>query len=506
MKNIKTIVFCFLCLIVSKKADAQKDSLISISDFEKEKIEFFKTFWQNPTMRFAFPIKNISEVVFSGHIADKKAAPTQEAKKEQAFVFQANSFFNKGNYLYYGAAKYNKSLSKNSLWNTSADYQRLLPYIIADSIAATVNNETYLFEGGYALKIKKINLGAFASYRAVKEFRELDPRPLNHVADLKVSLASSLQINDNYLLGINLSYNQYQQNQAIGVFKEGSAAKIFFLRGFGISEQSFSSVVKNVGGLSNIYKQKTYKANLSLLPLANKGFFANIGISNKNSSLLGDYNDPVSNSIKNTFAAEIGKKISLSKHTIALKLASNYAYSKGNEYNYSFNRKLLNKVNKYRDEYSNIAFSFLDEYRYKSNIYTKIRVSIEYKNQKSEYLNLGKTVGKEGFSSVRFSGAKSVLLSFEKSLFLSKLSLGYQQNLSKYIKHAPLEMAAAKISLVEHNYKLYTANFVYANLQFRYDYKLREHIFVFAKLLASYALFFELDHNQKYLLSLGFNF
>lgn len=506
MKHIKIIFLCFLFALILKKTNAQNDSLTKISDFEKEKLAFFKTFWQNPTMKFAFPIKKIAELAFIGSIAEKKAAPAQEAKQQQTFVFQAHSFSKKKNYLYYGAAKYKKSLNKNSLWNTSADYQRLIPYIIADTIPATVNNETYAFEGGYALKIKKINLGAFASYRAVKEFRELDPRPLNNVADLNVSIANSLLLKNNYLLSINWIYNQYQQNQDIGIFKQGSAAKIFFLRGFGISEQSFSSVVKDGGGLSNIYKQKIHKINLSLLPLSDKGFFANIGISNKKFSLLGDYNDLVSSLIKNKFATEIGRKISLSKHKIALKLEGNYIYSKGNEYNYSFNRKLLNKINKYHDEFSNIAFSLLDEYHYKSNIYTKIKVDIEYKNQKTNYYNLGKTVGEESFSSLHFSGTKSILFLFQKSLFLSKIYFGYQQSLHKYIKHPPLEIPLAKISLVEHNYKLYTANFAYADLLLRYDYKVREHIFIFAKLLVSHTLFFELNHNQKYLLSLGFNF
>lgn len=505
-KNLIKIYLLLFILITIPIYTKSQDSIKVIKDFEQENITFFKQYWQNPAMCFAYPINKISEISFAGNIYNKNTHLAQEGKHKQQFIFYANSFTKKEKYLYQGLAMYSNSLTKNTLWNTSADYKRLLPYLIADTISANTKNETYAFEGAYALKFNKLNLGLQASYRAVKEFRLLDPRPLNNVADLNITLATAIVLNKKYIVGIDILYNHYQQNQTIGIFKQGSAAKIFFLRGFGISEHSFSTVIKNGGGINNIYKQKKYKANINLLPTLNKGLFGNIGTIIENLSLLGDYNDHVSDLKTITLKTEIGKKILLNKSKISLKIFGKYTTLNGNEYNYAFNRKLLNKINKYSNKKNSIGISLLHETHCKTNIYTKIHANIEYLSKKEKYFNLGKTVGSEKISFIDINTTKSFLFLLKKNILLTKIQIGYKHNLSKQLQHAPLELNSAKTSLVLNNYNINTANLIYTNFQCRYDYKIKERIYLFTKLNILYASFIKIANNQQYHISLGLNF
>lgn len=103
----------------------------------------------------------------------------------------------------WGNAYYHNGERKNVQWNESADYELIYPYVMADTIGGDIKSETYFFEGGYAASHGRWTFGGEFSYRALLEYRDVDPRPRNSIADLQGKAGASYQFNKRYAVALS---------------------------------------------------------------------------------------------------------------------------------------------------------------------------------------------------------------------------------------------------------------------------------------------------------------
>ena len=88
-----------------------------------------------------------------------------------------------------GSVQYRNGIKKGVMWNSSSDYDVVRPYAVVDSVGGDVRREEYSFSGGYAARSGRLHYGFNGSYRALHEYRMVDPRPRNIVSDLAFSSA-----------------------------------------------------------------------------------------------------------------------------------------------------------------------------------------------------------------------------------------------------------------------------------------------------------------------------
>lgn len=506
MRKLIAILPFFLCFSFFLKGQQVQPV---VEDFHKEKIGFFADWWQNPAMRFYFPIEQFTDVSVNFSEKDHKAFATQEGADSNGFLFRANSFFKDRKQLYYGKATYSKINKENYKWNTVADVNLLQPYIVADTTGGKMYAEHYFFAGGYARRFAKINIGAFASYRAATAYKKKDPRPNNTVSDLRFNLGTAWTMSSKYTLGFDFDLNKYQQDQGIKIYQEGGGAALFYLRGLGVADERFSTVITDKSGVGNKYKKHTYGLNLTLFPVARNGFLVTFSGIKEHLRLLkyrGSLLQDVSALKTQELKSAVGYKFRVKNADWLVKAYGQYKEQKGKEYIYRQNGTLLSTTEKYKKENYVGGLESLLTYKWES-IYTITQFEVSYTNTKEQYAGL-----KEITSSIKkkadmtFNLQENLLWNFEKSSLLVKIGTSYRHSLSKTLKTGILTAKGAKETLLTPDYLFETSNYIAGQLGLRYDYKLTEKYSIYGKTVCQYARYKEIGNRKEYKLSIGMAF
>lgn len=488
-----------------------QDLQAAVEDYHTEEILFFTDIWHNPTMRFSYPLQQTTDVSLTMGNTKNDAQAVQLGSKSNQFRFRANSFFRdkEKQYLYYGKATYSKGKEKDFRWNTLTDVALLQPYIVADTIGGEMDKEQYFFSGGYAKKLGKITLGGFGSYRAETAYKTLDPRPNNTVSDMNITLGSSIAITTNYQLGWDISYNRYQQNQNLGIYKDGGGAAIFFLRGFGVADEYFTGKITDKSSVANKYKIDSYRTGLSLYPQRNKGWFAAVSYQLFDFRLLSvdkQYND-VSTFDSYSGKLQIGYKFQVKDRNWAAKGIGLYQQKDGTEYSYNFNNELLNTAPKYKEEKQVAEVEAMGEVVKTEKLKSYFLLGINYERKDISYMGIGrKAVNSEEYSNVTSSVAKIFQWSFPKSFFLVKLNAAYRFNVDEKLQAGTLVAKTAMETLVVPDHKFYTADCLRGSLLLRYDYSLKNAYRIYAKGEFNYTNYSSIGKNTALFFSLGLAF
>lgn len=111
-----------------------------------------------------------------------------------------------------GGVTYQNGIKYNIRWNSTSDLDLLYPYILADETGGNLNSEMYTFFGKYTGQTNQAHYGIGCRYRALHEFRTVDPRPRNITSDFSIS-GTIGAVFTQYVTDINLSYRKYNQRQ-----------------------------------------------------------------------------------------------------------------------------------------------------------------------------------------------------------------------------------------------------------------------------------------------------
>ena len=210
--------------------------------------------------KYSFPLTEIS---FSGNYqSESQAVFMQKGDGYTGGSFTAEAYMplNQKSKIW-GKASYQNGIKRNIIWNESSDLDVIYPYVMGDSIGGDMYSESYYFNGGYAQKHEKIIWGGELSYRALQEYRNVDPRPKNTVADFKVKLGIGYNLNTEYTLMLSGKAGRYKQTGNLVYYSEQGQSYAYHLTGLGMDYTRFAGTNNDIS-----YKGTGWGGSIDLFP------------------------------------------------------------------------------------------------------------------------------------------------------------------------------------------------------------------------------------------------
>ncbi len=140
-----------------------------------------------------------------------------------------------------GGVSYRRSEKRNVVLNETADYELLQPYVLIDTLGGDMQHEQYAFRGAWMRRSGNLLYSAGGSYKAVHEYRCVDPRPRNISSDLKAGFSLGTLLPGASLL-FYAGYRKYSQTQNVTfVSNVGANTTLFHSTGLGSDYYRFRS-------------------------------------------------------------------------------------------------------------------------------------------------------------------------------------------------------------------------------------------------------------------------
>jgi len=141
----------------------------------------------------------------------------------------------------WGDARFMAGKIRDVVWNNSADYELVGPYVIGDPVGEDLTHRSYDFGGGYAGISGRWSWGAHASYRASIDHRGRDPRDKIVVSDLKVEAGGSFRPGPHpFAIGLSGKAGIYNQTADIDFYSPINDIPTYAMTGLGAFYPRFS--------------------------------------------------------------------------------------------------------------------------------------------------------------------------------------------------------------------------------------------------------------------------
>ncbi|WP_413531867.1 DUF6850 family outer membrane beta-barrel protein [Empedobacter brevis] len=395
-----------------------------------------------------------------------------------SFKVVSNFLIDSTNYVW-GNVHYKNGKRKNIKWNESSDYDKIYPYIMADSVGGNIATEEYFVQGGYNRKLNKFNFGILAEYRALLEYRNRDPRPKNTISDLNIGLGISTEITKNKLLSLNVILNKYTQSNVLKFFNQLGNPEVFHFSGMGIYNNLFKSNNKRA-----YYDGNGTEFQLAYLNKTKKGLMASASFSSLSiDKIMLDLQGIVSNNID-----EKKYKFNISYSTPELsffkgiRISTEMQKRKGTEgifYNEtSSNYKKIGEATRYFHDNNNVRFVSLFELIKSSKIHhLALSPFVNYSSLNERYTE---PFIQQKIEKITFGFESDLLYQLnKKSIINIGFELGLNKNLSnnwnsnyRYNKQSIQEM-------MNQNFRNLSSNNYYTNLSYRQNYSINEKYSIF---------------------------
>jgi hypothetical protein len=427
--------------------------------------------WNNVSMIYFQPTVSFTDVSVGYKTFESgKYHIVQTGDMDNQFRFNATSNFRNKKSIYFGNAIYNNGTQHNVRWNSVNDYNRVAPYIVADTIGGNFNYELYTFGGGFARKYGKIILGLKGKYTAKINYRTTDPRPKNTVSDLTLSAGVSSTVKDKYIVGLYIDYNNYDQDNKISNYREDNKNSVIYMRGFGLSELYFTGTESNS---SNRYRIKGLNVGINLLPVKDKGFVFNASFSSNNLNLENSYAYRTFAELSTTtFRSELGYKMPKS----SVRLSSEYKTGTGKEFIY-LGVDLISKQNMLTNSslLADLSYQYIKR---ASKLDYHITTTVAYSNESSEFKD---PVAESNITSISGEIQSGVIKRFKKSALVAKLKLRYKSVTDSDLITTKQAVKTANSTMVIPNFNYLSADMLISGLSIRYDYNIKNNINLFVK-------------------------
>jgi len=294
--------------------------------------EFILSPYQNPALNFYRQSYSFSTLEAAGEWNNQsRAIQAETGDGWKGLFFSGDSYVCLSEKVHvWGNAYYRNGVRQNVRWNESADHELVYPYVAADTIGGDMNSETYFFRGGYAAVRGRWTFGGEFSFRALQEYRDIDPRPNNKVADLYGKVGASRRIHAAYTAALSVEAHKYKQSGGLTYYDELGVSKTFHLTGLGNSYTRFDGTRTTVR-----YQGHRYGAGISLLSIdADGGWSGSFNyLYSFYEKILLEANDIPLNEIReNNLQAEVAWTTSKQAHRFAgIKATIVYNDRKGTE-------------------------------------------------------------------------------------------------------------------------------------------------------------------------------
>lgn len=119
-------------------------------------------------------------------------------------------------------AEYSRGVKRNVLWNSTSDFELLYPDVMVDTVGGDLQKERYSFFGAWSRLLGKAHIGVYGGYRALHEYRQVDPRPRSVTSDLNATLTGGIAA-EGHVLDLSAAVRVYKQSQDVSFYDQFGA-------------------------------------------------------------------------------------------------------------------------------------------------------------------------------------------------------------------------------------------------------------------------------------------
>ena len=257
---------------------ASPDSLTVLGRIAEYESDIVRDVSEGNARELFSPLRSLTSAAISARLRDEGGTPllSEEGSAESSFCADVRSLVRlDSSSAVSGKVGYLNGTRRKVLWNSSSDYLLLYPYVLADSVGGDLRREQYLFSGGWSARRGRWHYGLHGEYRALHEYRQVDPRPRNIVSDLGASVNGGTSVAGGYHIDAELSYRRYSQSQNEGFFNpKGANSSVMHLTGLGGQFSRFAGSTSSY--LSTRYAGNGFGLCIGLIPDHIEGWHADL--------------------------------------------------------------------------------------------------------------------------------------------------------------------------------------------------------------------------------------
>lgn len=328
--RIVLVLFFLFCLFFSSHAG---DSIAVHTRYEantRSALSFFDVAYANPAeIFFKYPHSLTSVASGFSYLKQDTAVILQNGNAESLFAIDVNSYTRRNDKTtLWGRANYDTGMKRNLLYNETSDYTLLYPYVMGDSVGGDLNTSAYYFEGGLARQAGQIVCGVEAHFRAVIEYRDVDPRPKNLVNELVICPGAVFLLKKGYKIGLAFKIGRYKQTNDLNFFSELGVPNVYHFTGLGTDYYRFRG-----SHYSAYYKGNITGGTLSFSTETNNGFVAVADYTRFDyEKVLSSLNElPMANLKRHSLKCEVGYLNPNDRKNMGIKATLEYSKTTGTE-------------------------------------------------------------------------------------------------------------------------------------------------------------------------------
>ncbi|MDR1624567.1 MAG: hypothetical protein LBS04_06310 [Tannerellaceae bacterium] len=470
---IKDFRFIFILFLVSIASHAQDSVPVTDRLYRNLSpvVRFSSATTYNPGAKVYTLQPDLSDlgIVYEKQTGD--AGLTQTGTAFDDYVLKAESYARKGKHHLWGKASYAKTHTDNIKWNESSDYYTIYPYVFADSTGGdNLTGERYDFMGGYAQNRGQIAWGISLDYRALMEYRSVDPRPNNNTSNLVFHTGLNRKISGKYAVGGGFFLRKYKQANAIEFSNSlGRKSSLHHMTGLGSDAFLFAN-----NETASLFNGKGYGANVQLLPINGNDVSATLAWEHFSceKQLNINQNLGLSSIDEGKYIAEITYLKQTGKHTLGAKAEATYTDRRGTEGKFTKNENneyvKISSETQYKNQRTDASLTFIYQHRdSKTSWHTMPCISYYNTNESHKATSRRMNVCRMGLG-IQQGMAHAI----KKHLIDVEANLGYVQNLSKRVELTGLAEEKGIFKFLMHDYDYLSSNAFSAGLSVRFDYAL----------------------------------
>lgn len=369
----------------------------------------------------------------------------------------------------WGNASYREGKIQNIKWNSTADYDLLYPYVMADSVGGNLKTERYQFSGGYATLTGRFSIGGEIKFRAEHEYRNIDPRPRNIVSDLTMRAGIATDIKS-HTIALGLEGEIYKQTNSVTFYSETGEITEYQMTGLATYYKRF------VGNASALYYSGTsIGANINWIPARQKGFFLTGTVNNKSYERK---------------AASLNSLPLTTLHITSIATETGWLHNNGNDWNANIGLKYERRNGEEHivgNASSSIYPIILTLNMYKSHI-TDYYIRGTIGSSKNTNWHISPKIGFIDYKATYLYPVRSLSLSkiyadielqllhrFGNNIWLNwNVSGSYYANTNAKMTMPYIDMDESFINMIDYSFKYYKANYTLWRTKIRGDYHIRE--------------------------------
>ncbi len=400
----------------------------------------------------------------------------------------------------WGKAAYMTGKMRGIKWSSVADYDLLAPDVLGDSVGGDTRREQYVFEGGYASRVKLWRLGGEMLFRAEQEYRKVDPRVRSIVSDLTLRAGAAREFGSTNL-ALSMEGNIYRQTNSVDFYKPLGSVPEYQLMGLGAVYARFSGDINDL-----FYKGGGIKLQADLIPTAD-GLLATVQVAQHHyervARLLNSL--PLTTLYNREVAARVGWR-----HSAKL----NYAVWGDFKYNRRTSDQhlagtsssqiypVIATLTMYKS--NTLATSLTAIVGREGRIGWNVKAQVGYVSSEQEFVYPHRAMD-YGHAYGNLTG--QVIASVSRSWFLTAMAGGnYRGNISKRLVLPLALMEPHFVEMLNHNYRFKSANYAIAHASLRADYHFaRSRFSIFLEGGYDYTHCTEREHQNNVHFTIGIN-